>query len=87
MAEGRLSEFEFKTQGHANMAWAFATADQVDVNQMLFAAWAKVVGYLVQLALVVRAYRAHEPEGERLRWILGGSDVAFVKGWVSARYQ
>lgn len=49
------------------------------------AAWAKVAGYLVQLFFVVRAYRVHEPEDERLRWIVGASDVAFVKGWVTAR--
>ena len=49
------------------------------------AAYAKVVGYLVQLFFVVRAYRAHEPEGERLRWILRRDDVDFLVRWVRSR--
>jgi len=49
------------------------------------AAYAKVLGYMVQLFFVVRAYRVHEPEGERLRWLLGRSDIDFLTGWVRAR--
>ncbi len=49
------------------------------------AAYAKVCGYLMQLFLVVRAYRTHEPDDERLTWILGRSDVEFLVRWVKTR--
>ncbi len=49
------------------------------------AAWAKVCGYFMQLFLVVKAYRVHEPEGERLTWIFGRSDIAFLVRWVETR--
>ena len=49
------------------------------------AAFAKVLGYFAQLILVARAYRMHEPEGERMHWILGRSDIDFLTGWVRLR--
>jgi O-antigen/teichoic acid export membrane protein len=49
------------------------------------AAYAKVLGYIAQLILVVRAYRVAEPDGEHLHWLLGRGDIDFLVGWVRGR--